>query len=164
MPDWLRWVLLPAACVHIFEEFVFPGGFPAWFRGYRPDPSRITRRFLVLINAALLLVCLNVGLVGHDPAGVPFWLVISALLCANGCWHAWASYKTRTYSPGVITGLMIYVPLAIYGYLKVVGSGAASVWTALITFVAGASYQVWDAAYLNRGVRKKSTLKQRLPG
>ena len=41
---------------------------------------------------------------------------------------------------------------------------AASVWTALITFVAGASYQVWDAAYLNRGVRKKSTLKQRLPG
>jgi hypothetical protein len=154
MTDWLRWALLPAAGIHIFEEFVFPGGFPAWYRTYRADPSRITTRFLVIVNVALVIVCLNVGLVGRDPTGVPFWLVISALLCANGCWHGWASYKTRGYSPGVITGLLIYLPLAVYGYLKIVGSGAVSVWIALVAFAVGASYQVWDAAYLNRGTRK----------
>jgi hypothetical protein len=154
MTDWLRWTLLPAACVHIFEEFVFPGGFPAWYRTYRAVPSRITLRFLVIVNVALVVVCLNVGLVGRNPVGVPFWLVISALLSANGLWHGWASYKSRSYSPGVITGLMIYVPLAVYGYVKVLGSGAVSIWTALVAFAVGASYQVWSAAYHNRGVRK----------
>ena len=52
MTDWLRWALLPAASVHIFEEFVFPGGFPAWYRTYRAAPTRITPRFLVIVNLA----------------------------------------------------------------------------------------------------------------
>jgi hypothetical protein len=50
--DWLSWALLGAVILHIFEEFVYPGGFVAWYRRYRVDASRITTRFLVIINAA----------------------------------------------------------------------------------------------------------------
>lgn len=114
--DWLPWAPLGAAIVHMGEEFVYPGGFVAWYRRYRPDASRITIRFLVIINAALLFACLDIGLLKHRDAGVIYWLVIAAMMCSKGIWHTWASYKSRSYSPGVITGVLIYVPLAAFGF------------------------------------------------
>jgi hypothetical protein len=59
--DWLPWLPLIAAGLHIVEEFVFPGGFTAWYRSYRRQARRITPRFLVIVNAGLLLACLNIG-------------------------------------------------------------------------------------------------------
>ena len=62
----IAWVPLMAATLHIAEEFVLPGGFPGWYRAYRTDPSRITPRFLFIVNAALLNACLNIGILGGD--------------------------------------------------------------------------------------------------
>jgi len=152
--DWLGWAPLGAASLHILEEFVFPGGFTAWYRRYRVNPSRVTPRFLVIINAALLIMCADVALIWRTPFGKAYWLAISALLSSNGCWHAWASYKRRAYSPGVITGLTVYLPLAAYGYLEILRSGAASIPTAVIAGMIGSSYQIWSAAYHNRSAKK----------
>jgi hypothetical protein len=152
--DWLRWAPLGAASLHIIEEFVFPGGFAAWYGRYRRDASRITTRFLVIINAALLVMCGDVALLGRTPLGIAYWLTISALLCSNGCWHAWASYRLRAYSPGVITGMTIYLPLAVYGYAHFLRSGAASIRTALIAATIGSSYPIWSAAYHKKRTKK----------
>jgi hypothetical protein len=152
--DWLRWAPLGAASLHIVEEFVFPGGFAAWYRQYRHEASRITTRFLVIINAALLVMCGDVALLGRTPVGIAYWLAISALLCSNGCWHAWASYRLRAYSPGLITGMTIYVPLAVYGYVEFLRSGAASVRTALIAGMIGSSYPIWSAVYHRKHKKK----------
>ncbi len=141
------WAPLVAASLHMSEEFLVPGGFLAWYRGYRADPSKITRRFLVIVNAVLLIVCCNVGLLGRTPIGIAYWLTISALLCSNGIWHAWASYRSHTYSPGVMTGVAIYVPLAVYGYSQFLRSGAVSIGTAALACVVGGSYPFWSAAY-----------------
>lgn len=148
--DWLPWSLLGAAGLHISEEFVMPGGFPAWYRRYRPDPSRITTRLLVIVNAALLVACCNVALLGRHPLGIAYWLTMAALVASNGLWHAWASYKTHSYSPGVVTGVLIYAPLAVYGYIYFLSSGAASIWTAIIACLIGSSYHVWSAAFHGR--------------
>ena len=78
----IAWVPLMAATLHIAEEFVFPGGFPGWYRAYRTEPSRITPRFLFIVNAALLIACLNIGLLGREPLGIVYWLTISAVLAA----------------------------------------------------------------------------------
>src|SRR5258708_30747091 len=137
--DWLAWAPLIAAGLHICEEFVIPGGFPAWYRRYRPDPSKITPRMLVIVNVALLAACCNVAMLGRHPLGIAYWLMMSTLLASNVSWHAWASYKTRSYSPGVLTGIGIYVPLAVYGYTQFIGSGAASVGTAAVALVIGGS-------------------------
>src|SRR5271157_5827876 len=145
--DWLLWAPLVAASLHICEEFLVPGGFLAWYRRYRTDPSRISRRFLAIVNAVLLAVCCNIALLGRTPLGITYWLTISALLCSNGNWHAWASFNSRTYSPGLVTGVAVYVHLAILGYSHFVRSGAASPGIAALACAVGGSYQFWSAAY-----------------
>jgi len=148
------WALPASVCLHICEEFLFPGGFPAWYRKYRTDPSRINRRFLVIVNAALPLSCFNIALVGRTPLGVAAWFAMSALVSSNGCWHAWASFKSRSYSPGVITGVAVYVPMTIYGYIHFLRLGAASVGMAVVAGIIGCSYQLWSAAYHGRALSK----------
>jgi hypothetical protein len=99
-----------------------------------------------------LIACWDVAILGRRGAGVPYWLTIAALTCSNGCWHAWASFKSREYSPGVITGVAIYIPLAIYGYIHFLCSGAVSTTAALLAAIIGASYPFWSALF-HRGPR-----------
>jgi hypothetical protein len=147
MIDWFPWTLLVAATLHICEEFVWPGGFMQWYRKYRADGSGVTARFLIIVNAVLLIVCCNIGFLGRKEAGINYWLGIAALLFSNACWHVWASYKSRSYSPGVVTGVLIYMPLAMYGYIYLVRSGSAGIVTAVIAGMAGGSYPFWSALY-----------------
>jgi hypothetical protein len=65
-----------------------------------------------------------------------------------------ASYKSHLYSPGVVTGVLVYAPLAVYGYSQFLRSGAISIWAAAIAYLIGGSYHFWSAMY--HGVLKKS--------
>ena len=149
--DWLPWLPLIAAGLHIVEEFVFPGGFTEWYRSYRREARRITPRFLVIVNAGLLLACLNIGLLDRQRAGGVYWLLISAVQGTNGIWHAWASYNSRQYSPGVITGLLVYLPLAFYGYVAWVQAGVVPLRLAVPAYAVGGAYHLWSAAYHRGG-------------
>jgi Protein of unknown function with HXXEE motif len=157
---WLPWAPLAAVILHICEEFVYPGGFAEWYRRYRANASRVTSRFLVIINAVLLLACVDIGILGRTTTGVGYWLTIMALLCSNGIWHLWASYKSHSYSPGVVTGVLIYVPLALYGYVYFLRSGATSIGSALVAVIVGGSYQFWSALY-HRSLRVLSQKRAR---
>ena len=149
--DWIFWAPLAAAGLHILEEFVYPGGFPTWYRHYKSDTARsITTRFLVIINALLLVACYNIGALGPRPVGVAAWLTMMALLAANAGWHLRAAIKTRSYSPGVVTGLVLYLPLAAYGYFRFLTEGQASLPTAVVACLIGASYQIWSNAFHRR--------------
>ena len=155
--EWLTWAPLGAAVLHISEEFVLPGGFTAWYRRYRVDASKVTPRFLIVVNAALLLGCVQVALLGRTAPGIFYWMVISAALAANGIWHIRASVKSHAYSPGVVTGTIIYVPLAIYGFCVFVRSGEASPGAALAAGIIGGSYPFWSARYHGVKPRAKDT-------
>jgi hypothetical protein len=154
MMDWLPWAPLVAACCHIFEGFVWPGGFAAWYRQYRPDASRITRRMLIIVNVALLVACVNYALLAKTKLGAIALLGLSALLCSNGLWHAWASVKTHTVSPGVVTGILLYVPLMIIEFNVYLRAGLVSIRMALLAAALGGSYHVWSAIY-HRGAAKQ---------
>lgn len=144
----LSWSLFVAALLHIVEEFAFPGGFSAWYRSYKPAiASSFTTRFAVWINVALLALCANVALAVGTRVGVAAWLAVSALLFSNAVFHLIGAWHTKRYSPGVITGTLLYVPLSIYGYVHFVTTGRASTGTAVVSFLIGASYH--PLAYLN---------------
>src|SRR5262245_7847418 len=115
---WLWWAPLGSAALHIGEEFVYPGGFAAWDREYRPSiRSSITPRLHVVANALLLLACLTVAISGMPggsigvgtfrfrsvlPASlsVPGWLGLAALLFSNAVYHLVGSLRTQRWSPG----------------------------------------------------------------
>jgi hypothetical protein len=145
--DWLWWAPLGVAALHIVEEFVFPGGFAAWDRQYRPKiRSSITPRFHVILNAVLLVVCTAVALAPRSPRSVAAWLTLAALLFGNAVFHLVGALATKRYSPGVATGIVLYVPLAVVGYWRFLSTGAASVGTALMAVILGGSYQAWSTA------------------
>jgi hypothetical protein len=145
--DWLLWAPLATASLHIFEEFAWPGGFQRWYRKYRANATSVNRRFLVIINVGLLITLFEAALAGRSPVGAPLLLTFSAILFSNGCWHLWASYASRCYSPGAITGALLYLPLPIFEYAGWMHLGRASAWTAILAFVIGSSYPLWSALY-----------------
>jgi hypothetical protein len=146
----LLWGPLAAASLHIFEEFAWPGGFRQWYLKYRDNPETVSRNFLIMINAALLLALMVGAMAGRTERGVALLLTISALLFSNGCWHVWASYKSHTYSPGTITGILLYLPLGIFEYVSWFRLQQASAGTAVFAVLIGCSYPLWSAYYHKR--------------
>ena len=136
---------------------MWPGGFPEWDRAYRPHLRRtITPRFHVIINGLLLIVCYNAAALGFTPAGVAIWLTVTALLAGNAVWHLLGAYRTRRYSPGMITGLVLYLPMCAWGYAHFLLARLASVPTAIIAFLVGTSYTLWVGRAIHRLRNRRS--------
>ena len=139
---------LPAICVamHMTEEFIWPGGFSAWFRAYRPENAlSFTPRFAFWINALLVVATLALGWIGPMwSRGVSLWLTIVAILGGNALLHIRGVVRMRRYSPGVVTGTLLYLPLCIGGYWYFMGSGAATLQMAVLSFLLGVSYDFWS--------------------
>ena len=93
---------------HVFEEW--RGGFPAWW-------SRLTgvglsvERFLGLNEIALALMAL--GVVLAYAARPMRWLFVAfgAAVLINAGSHIIACAATRSYSPGALTGTLLWLPL-----------------------------------------------------
>src|SRR2546423_3715323 len=119
------WLPLLAVAAHLVEEFVWPGGFPDWYRRYRPErAASVTTRFLVTVNVILVAIALLPPLLGPSPRGLAWWLIVAAIGAANAVFHLWATVARQEYSPGVITGTLLYLPLAAIGALELVATQA----------------------------------------
>ncbi|ATC65011.1 hypothetical protein CMV30_14130 [Nibricoccus aquaticus] len=112
----LSWA--PAVCfgLHIIEELFWPGGFREWYHLYRPQVAGAPMSYYYKANACYFAAVLTVPLGRHSAyatlfvAGVLFYNLIFT--------HILGAFKTRRYSPGIVTGLLLYVPLFVtsYGY------------------------------------------------
>ena len=159
--NWLWWAPLGAAALHIVEEFVYPGGFASWDRDYRPSiRDSITPRLHFVANALLIVACAMVGISGVPGAAfdlggiryhsavpaslsVPGWLALAALLFSIAIFHLVGTFRTRRVSPGVRTGVLLYVPLAAYGYWHFIQAGDVSPLAAGVSALLGGSYHLW---------------------
>jgi Protein of unknown function with HXXEE motif len=148
----LWWAPLAASILHIIEEFLYPGGFAEWDRSYRPMiKGSITTRLHIILNGALLFVCIQVGLLASSTdmeaqtVGVAGWLILAALLSSNAVFHIVGTIRTATYSPGVVSAVTLYLPLTAIGYWWFIHHGKASVLTATAAAMVGGSYHSWAA-------------------
>lgn len=140
------WLPLLAVAAHLVEEFAWPGGFARWYRAYRPErASSVTTALLVTVNAVLVVIACVPPLLARTAAGAGWWLVVAAVGAANACFHLWATARTRTYSPGVVTGALLYLPLAALGVANLVVPGRANLLTVAQAVAAGIGYHLWSA-------------------
>ncbi|TAM58968.1 MAG: HXXEE domain-containing protein [Rhodanobacter sp.] len=140
--------LLPlfAGLLHVGEEFVWPGGFLAWHRRYRPELSRsITARNAMVLNTVLIAACMVLAGWGSTmSSGASLWLVVASILAMNAVFHFLGMIRSRRYSPGVVTGALVCVPLCLWGFRHMLAHGAVGPRMAVESLLLGASYQLWS--------------------
>lgn len=148
------WLPFIAVVLHVVEEFAWPGGFLAWHRSYHPSlATSITPRFALIANAILLGAAFLLGWYGPDASrGLSLWLILATILGENAVFHLAGVLKLRRYSPGVVTGAVLYLPLCIWGYAHFIDSGEATWRFALASFAVGISYQFVSTALHRRMV------------
>jgi hypothetical protein len=109
-----------ALALHIFEEFVFPGGGEEWFKKQNPQFARAyTDKYFFRVNAfPLILATLTaLGVFDYNGSygnGIYAWFVFLFFFVQNGIFHLRANIKNKQYGPGLITSIVLYFPLAVF--------------------------------------------------
>lgn len=105
-----------ASIIHVTEEYFYPGGFLFWAKKNLPQiKNRINAKFAVIVNSLFILLSASgIFLGGRYPE---FVYSIAGLLFVNGIMHIFSSIYTKSYSPGLISSIILYLPLSIYSFL-----------------------------------------------
>ena len=109
------WLFPISYLVHIAEEYW--GGFPAWIARFWGVESSLSN-FLSWNGGAWIMMAVGVALVLRTKSYR--WLLVSfgTVVLINGLVHAGASVLTRSYSPGLISGLLLFIPLGAIALLR----------------------------------------------
>ena len=134
--------------LHLFEEFIFPDGGADWFKLYHPEyMEAYTQSYFFKINAIPLVWALLVTLGTFDFAGgftffgIRAWLAFLTFQAINAIFHIRGSFKTNQYSPGLVTGTLLYLPLTIISFTYLLRAGVVDLASAVVCIAVGALIQ-----------------------
>lgn len=146
------WVFLVVAGIHIFEEYGVPGGFPQAMKRMRPGwASVITPGFHFAVNAAFLLLVLAAALVGER--NLVFSLSVAGLLLVNAMMHLGGTIIGGGYMPGLITAIVLYIPLSVYAFATFLCMGSIDLRQITLAGLLALLYQAVPLAAL--GIAKR---------
>ena len=132
----LLWLFPVTFLVHIAEEYWGGGGFSAYIsrtRGVNLPPTR----FLILNGLGCVLIV--VGIILARRLRFSQWLLVclGTIVLINGFSHTINSIVTAEYNPGVVSGLLIWIPFgAVVLFRLKKRMRARRYWTALAVGVA----------------------------
>lgn len=150
--EYLRWAVPICFGLHVFEEFLWPGGFIEWYHLYRPKLAAESRSYYYIANAVYFALTLRVPL-AHSGTGSHYTLLfVSGLLLSNLVFtHIRGTIKTKRFSPGIVTGIL-YVPLFVASYGFLLSKGLVS-WPGALVCLALSPlpeiYFAWKPAFIN---------------
>ena len=145
--NWIFQAFVGAAVLHVLEEYFYPGGFPNFMKKSSPVfAPYVTTSFAILINGLFLVLCVLGAIFGAR--SLVFGLSIASFLIFNGLTHLAGSLRAGKYAPGMISGLLLYLPLGITAYALFLRSGQLSLLQALLSVALGVAYQIIPVGYL----------------
>jgi hypothetical protein len=141
-------LLYPLATVlHIVEAWP---AFPRWARRFA-SPLYDDREYLRIHVAAVAIAVLAALAVRAFPAA---WIVFTFFAFVfgpgifwNALFHAWGSVISGRYCPGVLTGLMVYLPLSFLVAGLAVRDGLIGEPALLIAALIGAAFHVAEVGH-----------------
>jgi hypothetical protein len=105
------WLFPATYGVHLLEEYFVRGGFPVWAQ--RALGIQLSNREFVAWNAfAFALICLGALLVSRHARFRFIEIAMAIAVLGNVAAHVIGSLATWTYSPGLITAVFAWIPLA----------------------------------------------------
>jgi Protein of unknown function with HXXEE motif len=113
---WL--VLFPLTyLLHIAEEYWGGGGYSAYLmKSHLVEMTPL--RFLLLQFLGMFLMLVGVGV--SVPLRFPLTMltILAAVIFANGLVHASRSFIDWSYTPGVVTAVLLWIPLGTFSLLR----------------------------------------------
>jgi hypothetical protein len=106
------WLFPATYVIHLMEEYAAGDGFCGWAERALGITISV-REFLVWNAVALTLVCVGAVLVTSQARFRWIEIALSIAVLGNVAAHLIASVLTRTYSPGLISGVLMWVPVGI---------------------------------------------------
>lgn len=120
--EWIFSAFLVVSVIHMGEEYFYPGGFMDVMKRLNPKfAPLLTTPVAVIINGLQVLLCIVAIAVGRK--ALIFSMSVAALLFVNGLMHLMGCVRVKGYAPGVITGVLLYMPLSLYAYYHFIASG-----------------------------------------
>ena len=111
----LRKLVLAAPLLFILHVAEEAPGFVAWFNSL--VPRGITQNTFLSVNAAAFAITIFVVLLVEVSPGPASGILLAAwvgfLMLANGILHIAGTIAHARYSPGVITGTLLYLPFGV---------------------------------------------------
>lgn len=145
--DWVFAAFFGASILHMTEEYFYPGGFMDVMKRLNPRFAPfVTVPMSVVINGLQLVLCILAIVVGSK--FLIFSMSVAGLLFLNALVHILGCIRVRGYAPGVITGLLLYLPLSTYAYYLFITSGQLTPSQLLATGLLGLMYQAVPLGYL----------------
>lgn len=104
----LLWLLVAAFVIHVAEEWL--AGFPQWIAQIAGRPLPPAAFFLINGVALALMIAGVRAAIRREASG---WIVVSIATIAliNTLAHIGGAMLTRGYAPGLISAVVLYVPL-----------------------------------------------------
>jgi hypothetical protein len=141
------WLVVVASLLHIGEEYLWPGGFLGFMQRAAPSFTLgvATPALAVVINGLMVAGLVVAALVG--PAMASFALSGAALVAVNGLGHLAAAVRTGGYAPGMVTGGLVSLPVAVAAYTAFGLAGRLTVGVAGVSVLLGVAYNLVPLAW-----------------
>ena len=138
--EWLFLVILIVSILHVIEEYL--GGFVDQMKQFMvgADISEF-----VSINMTFLILGFIAVIVGS--ASLIYSLSIAALLFINVLFHIGCSIRLKGYNAGLITALLLYLPVSIYAYYYFWALGSLSPIELILSIILGVFWMIMVFIY-----------------
>lgn len=115
-PDTIPVLLCIFSAIHVCEEYVYPGGFAKKFK------AMLLKKGLVVSNSWLIVTnVMFLGLVAACLFVSSWFFIVSAVsvVLINALLHIGKSIHARAYFPGLVTAVLLYLPLSFFAYFSI---------------------------------------------
>lgn len=128
MHEYLLWITLAAYAIHVLEEATLN-----WKNWAVHSLKLVNVEWAIfdIANMAVMFIAISAAMVGWKlPA---YGLIIPALMLINGLFfHILPTLIQRTFSPGVITATLLFMPISMWIYYEAYLDGVLS-WEVVAT-------------------------------
>ncbi len=147
----ILWILSAAYALHIMEEFCLD--WKDWANTKLHLP--VTWPHFYVVNAIVVVLGISVGMVGWQCP--EFSLMFPALMVINAVFfHIAPTLVQRTFSPGVITAVPLFLPLALWAYYGAWQDGVLTSQVLVLSSLGGALLMASPIVFIKFQAKRSS--------
>ena len=148
MHQYILWMVLFGYAVHVLEERVL--GWLPWAQ--ETFHLSLNWEDFYVANAVVLFTAIAAAMVGWQC--VPFGLIIAALMLINGLFfHILPTIVKRRFSPGVITAVILFLPIGATSYYFAYLDGVLTWFNAGLSLIFG--WLIMATPFILQAVQKR---------